>query len=267
MTTTPERVTGKTRIMFIIGDPVAHIVGTAVFNDHFRAVGLDAACSPLHIAPADLPLFLDVLRKMRNVAGTGVTIPHKIAVRAHLDRLTPRAERIGAVNFVRREADGTLVGDNVDGVGFVSGLRRNGIAVAGMRVLVAGAGGVGRAIAFAIAEAGAAELVIANRSADKARALAGQVQTAFPTCRCHFGPASAGAFNLVVNATSLGMHAGDPLPIDLTDMMNTCAVAEVVMTPEITPFLAEAQCRGCAVVGGKAMLLEQMQLATDFLFE
>jgi len=262
----PGRITGKTRIMFILGDPVAHIVGTALFNEHFREIGLDAAASPIHIAAADLALFLDALPKMRNVAGTGVTIPHKIAVVPHLDRLTPRARRIGAVNFVRCEANGTLVGDNLDGIGFVAGLARNGIAVAGKRVLQAGAGGVGRAIAFAVAEAGAAHQVIANRTPDKARALAEEVGMAFPACRCAPGPARSKGFDIVVNATSLGMHAGDRLPIDTTGLAPPCTVAEVVMTPEIIPLLAEGRSRKCTIIGGKEMLLEQLQLAVEFLF-
>ena len=261
-----ERITGQTRIMFIVGDPVAHIVGTALFNDHFRQIGLDAVCLPIQIAPADLVLYLAAVRKIDNLVGTGVTIPHKIAVGDHLDHLTPRARLVGAVNFVKREAGGRLLGDNADGVGFVAGLARHGIVVAGKRVLQAGAGGVGRAIAFALAEAGAAELVIANRTPDKAMALAEAVEAAFQTCRCTPGPARASGFDLIVNATSLGMRHGDPLPVDVTDLAPSCAVAEVIMTPKITALLSAAQGMNCTIIHGRAMLLEQLQLATDLLF-
>jgi hypothetical protein len=126
----PKQITGKTKIMFILGDPVAHIRGTALFNEHFLRSGLDAASSPLQVAPADLGTIVGAIRKMRNVAGFGVTLPHKIEVLRHLDATTERAAQVGAVNFVRRSADGQLTGDNVDGIGFAAGLARNGIAPA-----------------------------------------------------------------------------------------------------------------------------------------
>ncbi len=175
-----KQITGKTKIMFILGDPVAHIRGTALLNEHFSRIGLDAAASPLHVAPADLGTIVGAIRKMRNVAGFGVTLPHKIEVLRYLDVTTERAAQVGAVNFVRRAADGGLTGDNVDGIGFVAGLARNGIAVQGQRVLQIGAGGAGRAIAFALAEAGAGEILIANRSLEKARLLAEAVRPPFP---------------------------------------------------------------------------------------
>lgn len=258
-------ITGRTKIMFILGDPVAHIVGTALFNQHFRERGLDASAFPLQVSRDDLAALVAVIRKLKNVAGFGVTIPHKIGIVNLLDRCTRRAELVGAANFVRREADGDLVGDNVDGVGFIAGLARNGIEVAGKRVLQTGAGGVGRAIAFALAEAGAADLVIANRTPGKAESLVENIRPAFPRCRCTVGPARASGFDLVVNATSLGMHEGDALPVDVEGLAPPCVVAEVIMAPETTPLLAEAARRGCPVVAGREMLLEQLRLATGFL--
>ncbi|MFI5018974.1 MAG: shikimate dehydrogenase family protein, partial [Dongiales bacterium] len=206
----PKQITGKTKIMFILGDPVAHIRGTALFNEHFARNGIDAASSPLQVAPADLGTIVGAIRKLRNVAGFGVTLPHKIEVLRHLDATTERAAQVGAVNFVRRSPDGQLTGDNVDGIGFVAGLARNGIAVKGQRVQQIGAGGAGRAIAFALAEAGAGEILLANRSLEKARLLAEAVQAAFPHCRCAAGPADVARADLVANTTSVGMHDGDP---------------------------------------------------------
>ncbi|WP_412180087.1 shikimate dehydrogenase family protein, partial [Variovorax paradoxus] len=154
---TEMRITGRTGIMLMLADPVAHVVGSLRLNDRFAAEGLDIAVSPLHVAPADLATVIDALRRMRNVLGFGVTIPHKIAVLPLLDATTPRAARIGAVNFVRRDAEGRLTGDNLDGRGFVDGLAGQGITLQGRRVLQLGAGGAGRAVAFGIAEAGARE--------------------------------------------------------------------------------------------------------------
>ena len=259
-----KQITGKTKIMFILGDPVAHIRGTALLNEHFSRIGLDAAASPLHVAPADLGTIVGAIRKMRNVAGFGVTLPHKIEVLRHLDATTERAAQVGAVNFVRRAADGGLTGDNVDGIGFVAGLARNGIAVQGQRVLQIGAGGAGRAIAFALAEAGAGEILIANRSLEKARLLAEAVEAAFPRCRCAAGPADAARADLVVNTTSVGMHEGDPLPVDIARLPASVVVADVIMAPETTPLLEQAMRQGCRIVRGKEMMMDQLRLVTAF---
>lgn len=181
---TEMRITGRTGIMLMLADPVAHVVGSLRLNDRFAAEGLDIAVSPLHVGPADLATVIDALRRMRNVLGFGVTIPHKIAVLPLLDATTPRAARIGAVNFVRRDAEGRLTGDNLDGRGFVDGLAGQGIALRGRRVLQLGAGGAGRAVAFGIAEAGARELVIHNRTNERAEALAADVAAAYRTAAC-----------------------------------------------------------------------------------
>jgi shikimate dehydrogenase len=260
----PTPITGKTRIMFILGDPVAHIRGSALFNEHFRQSGLDAACSPLQVAPADLGTIVGAIRKLRNVVGFGVTLPHKIEVVRHLDATTERAAQVGAVNFVRRAADGGLTGDNVDGIGFVAGLARNGIAVKGQRVQQIGAGGAGRSVAFALAEAGASDLRIANRSLEKAQLLAEAVQSAFPRCRCRAGLAEVAAADLVVNTTSVGMHEGDPLPVDIADLPSSAAVADIIMAPETTPLLEQALRRGSRIMRGREMMTDQLRLATAF---
>jgi shikimate dehydrogenase len=251
--------------MFILGDPVAHIRGTAFLNEHFRQSGRDATAAPLHVAPADLAGVVGAIRKMRNVAGFGVTLPHKIEILKHLNDLTDRAARIGAVNFVRRDGDGRLAGDNVDGLGFVAGLARNGIALAGRRVLQIGAGGVGRAIAFALAEAGAAEITLVNRSRGKAEALAAAVGAACPNCRCSSGAGDPTRADLLVNATSLGLQESDPLPIDIAALPTGAAVAEVIMAPETTALLRQAEQRGHRIVRGREMIMEQLRLATAFL--
>lgn len=259
------RITGETRILFILGDPVAHIIGSALLNDYFTGRGIDAAVSPLHVAPDDLPNALDMLRRLRNVAGFGVTIPHKIAVIDLLDSVGERGRLVGAVNFVRRNPDGTLHGDNIDGLGFVGGLLEAGVSIRGARVLQAGAGGAGRAIAFAMAEAGASEITISNRSPDKARGLAQAVARAYPACRTRAGDGDPSACDIAINTTSLGMKTGDALPLSAERLRPAAVAAEVVMTPEITPFLAAAAARGCRTVGGKAMLLAQLRAAADLV--
>ena len=149
------RITGKTRIMFILADAVDHIVGSDVLNRAFDDMKLDVAVSPLSIGSDDLAATLDLIRRIGNVAGFGVTIPHKIAAVGLVDELTDAARDIGAVNFVRRNQNGSLTGHNIDGEGFIAGLAAHGVETRDARILQIGAGGVGRAIAFALAGEGA----------------------------------------------------------------------------------------------------------------
>ena len=258
-------ITGQTRVMFLLAHPVGHVRGTAILNAHFEKTDRNVVASPLHVPPEDLPEVVDAIRKMRNVVGYGVTIPHKIEMARLLDAVTPRAKKVGAVNFVRREETGRLVGDNMDGVGFVAELRRNGVEVSGKRVLQAGAGGAGRAIAFALAEAGVAELLIANRDAQKAQALAEAVAATRPAGSVTAGIAPAESFDVVVNTTSLGMKEGDGLPVDIGRIAAPTVLADIIMAPPVTRLMAMAEELGCRTIGGKAMLDEQMELVTEFL--
>lgn len=259
------KITGKTRIMFILADPVDHVMGTHVLNQRFATEGYDIAVSALQVAPDDLACVINGLRRCRNLIGFGVTIPHKINVMALLDRCTTRATFVGAVNFVRRDEVGTLTGDNLDGAGFVDGLAVSQIALRGQRVLQIGAGGAGRAVAFAIAEAGAAQLCIHNRTQTKAIELAAAVAAASSGCVTYAGGADPRGFDVVVNTTSAGMHEGDPLPVDTAGLSADTAVVEVIMQPEMTPLLTAAQARGCRIGLGRYMLEEQFKLVKQFL--
>lgn len=251
--------------MFVLADPVGHLRAPTMLNDHFSEAGIDVAVLPLHVRSGDIERVLSGLRRMQNLAGFGVTIPHKVAIAGFLDGLTPRARMIGAVNYVRREADGRLCGENVDGAGFVRGLALDGVSVAGKRVLQVGAGGAGRAVAFAIAESGAAALTIANRAVDRADALARAVAAAFPACRTARGEADPRGFDIVVNTTSLGMGEGEPMPVDAAIIAPETVVAEVVMMPEVTPLLAAAAARGSKTVVGRRMMEGQIELMMAFL--
>lgn len=257
-------ITGKSRIMFILADPVGHVRAPAVLNAYFSSIGVDLAASPLHVAPADLPKVLDAIRSMKNVIGFGVTIPHKIAILDHLDEITEEARQIGAVNFVRKNADGSLTGTNTDGTGFVTGLQKNGVDPAGKRVLQLGAGGAGRAVAFALARAGVSTLRIENRDPARAQNLAAAVAKAFPATEVSAGPATGQDFDILVNTKSLGMKPDDPLTFDAGLIAKTPVSAEVIMMPPITKLLAEAERSGQKAVPGKAMLDAQMQLVAEF---
>ena len=262
------QITGKTAIVLMFADPVDHIRGTALINDQFAALSLDAVIAPIHVHPGDLAQCLDAVRLMHNVRGLGITIPHKIAAVPLMDELSHSARRLGAVNFIRRNPDGTLTGTNTDGIGFVSGLAANGVELDGKRALVVGVGGVGRAIALALVDKGLQELVLANRDAAKAEALAREIAELAPACRVRVveahGPDALDGIDLLVNATSLGMRQGDPLPLSLDRLGRETVVAEVIVNPTMTPLLEAATARGCKIVGGAEMLKPQPRLVAEF---
>ncbi|RUX01508.1 shikimate dehydrogenase, partial [Mesorhizobium sp. M2A.F.Ca.ET.037.01.1.1] len=254
-----RRITGQTKIMLLMADPVSHVVGTEAITAHMRAAGHDFVCVPVHVGARDLATALQALSRFQNCLGSGVTIPHKIPVLSLLDELTPRARRIGSVNYIRRDVDGKLTGDNVDGSGFVRGATEAGIPPAGLRVLLLGAGGAGRSLGFALAEAGVAELVISNRNRAKASDLADAVSVAYPGAAVRCGEADATGFDMVVNATSLGMigkEDGDPL--DFATLSADMVVADIVMKPEKTRLLQAAEARGCRLLFGRQMMDGQL---------
>jgi shikimate dehydrogenase len=172
---------------------------------------------------------------------------------------------MGAVNIVRREGDGRLLGANFDGAGLASALETELGTLAGRRVHLTGAGGVARAIAFALAQAGIERLALDNRSAAKADALLDAVKRSFPkvaTARADNRPSDC---DIAINATSLGLRAGDPMPFAVDALPDTATVAEVVMNPLMTPLLLRAQARGLRIVKGDAMLKCQLAAWVAFL--
>lgn len=258
-------ITGRTRLFAILADPVAHVRTPMVFNDWFRARGLDAVLVPLEVPPDGLPAALDGLRALTNLGGFVVTMPHKTAMVDLCDETTRTARRIGAVNTVRRAPDGRLIGTMFDGDGFVAGLRAHDHEPRGKRAFLAGAGGVARAIAFALVEAGVTRLTIHNRTAAKAIDLAERVRAAYPEADVAAGSADPTGHELIVNGTALGLHADDALPIDATLLTADMLVAEVVMLPETTKLLAAAAARGCRTHHGRHMLDEQIRLMAEFM--
>jgi shikimate dehydrogenase len=258
-------ITGTTRLFGVIADPIDHVRACEVFNPRFRARGVDAVLVPFHIRPADLARALDGFRALANLGGVLVTIPHKEAILALVDASGPQARRAGAGNVIRRTADGRLEAENFDGLGFVAGLEAAGHPPAGRDVLVVGAGGAGKAIAFALAEAGVRRLVVANRDAVRADALAAAVRAAFPAVDGEAGPPDPAGFDVAINATSLGLKPDDPLPFDPAAAAAGTVVAEIVMKPERTPLVEAAAARGLAVHLGRHMLDHQVPLLARFI--
>ena len=173
-------ITGTTRLYAIIGDPIEHVRTPMVFNDWFAARGIDAVCLPIHIGRDDLPRGWAGLRSILNLDGFIVTAPHKAESRVLCDAVEGDGVHTGVVNTIRRETDGRFVGTLLDGRGFVRGLQNEGHAAEGRRFYLAGAGGAGTALSYALAATGAAAITIHNRTRAKAEALVAGVKAAFP---------------------------------------------------------------------------------------
>ena len=253
-------VDGATWVMGVIGDPIRQAKTPEVINPIFAEAGANIVCVPLHIPPARLAEAWAGLKAMPNIIGFGVTLPHKQAALALCDRLDPVAERIGAVNLVRREADGAFCGYQFDGRGFVAGLKAHGHDPAGRDCLMIGAGGAAMSIAYELAEVGARSLTISNRTMAKTETLADAVNAMAgrPFATASDAPPRPG--QLIINATSLGLAPDDPLPLDPTTLTADMIAAEVIAKPEITPLLEAAAARGAAIHSGIHMIRGQVPL-------
>ena len=257
---------GATRLMGVIGDPIAQARTPGAINPIFAAKGADIACVPLHVPSADLATVWAGLRAMPNLVGFGITLPHKQHALDLCDSLHPVAARVGAVNLVRREADGSLRGYQFDGDGFVRGLRTAGIAIEGRSCLLVGAGGAAVAIAYALAEAGVAEIVVANRTRNKAEALADKVNADLGRNNLsRAGDPRPVPGQLVINATSLGLKDGDPLPLDPDLLHPGMTMAEVIAQPEVTVLLHAVQARGVEIHSGLRMIEGQVGAIADHI--
>ncbi|WP_420405102.1 shikimate dehydrogenase family protein [Nisaea sp.] len=258
-------ITGKTRVFGCIADPIDHVRAPMVFNPIFEARGIDAVMVPVHVAPDRLETAIAGLKAQLNFGGMAVTVPHKLRLMELCDEVGRQGRLVGAVNAVKFDAGRRMIGDNFDGAGFVAGMRAEGHEVTGRAVLQLGAGGAGRAIAFALADAGVSRLVIHNRTRSKAEELAAAVASAYPAVPVSVGDADPDGCDIVINTTSSGLHDGDPLPIDGGLLRSDLLIAEIIMIPERTKLLDVALEKGCKIQYGRHMLDHQITLIGEFL--
>ena len=221
---------------------------------------------PIEIAPAALASFVYVLRAAGNIRGAVVTLPHKAAMAAHVDELTARAAQLGAVNVVRRESDGRLIGDMLDGEGMVLALSAAYVPIAGRTCWVIGAGAAGSAIALALSEAGASRVHASDLDTERARLLADSLAAAGHPAAVG-KPADIGVVGIIVNASTAGMDGnGSSVAAGImAGLSANCGVADVVTRPAETPLLLAARARGLATVSGATMAEAQTSLVARFL--
>ncbi len=257
-------ISGKTTLIAHLGYPTEAFKAPMIYNPWFEQQGIDAVVVPMGVKPEDYAASLAQIFRFSNLRGALVTMPHKVTTMSLVDEVTPTARIAGACNAILKRPDGTLLGDQFDGAGFVRGVERKGRPFRGTRVLVSGAGGVGSAIAASIAAAGAAELMLFDAHAASAEALAGRLREHYPQLKVATGSKDPAGFDVIVNATPLGMKADDPLPFDIDRIDAGTFVGEVVMKTEYTPLLEAARAKGCAVQVGTDMLFEMIPAYLEF---
>ena len=257
-------ITGHTEIIAHIGYPTHSFKAPMIYNPYFDSANIDAVVVPMGCKAEDYPVFLKSVFTLANIRGALITMPHKVTTVGLLDEVSAAVKVAGACNAVKRLPDGRLVGDMFDGEGFVRGVLRKGLTLEGARVLVVGSGGVGCAIAASLAGAGIAAITLYDVNDASAKALGARLKEHHPQIDVQTGSNDPHGYDLVVNATPMGMNPGDPLPIDMDRVSSNTFIGEVVMKTEITPFLAAARAKGCATQVGTDMLFEQIPAYLEF---
>lgn len=246
----------------VIGDPIAHSKSPQMHNTWFAELNINATYIPIHVQAQDLSRAVESLRLL-GASGFNVTIPHKEAILPLLDELDPMAQKMGAVNTVVRLADGRFKGYNTDGVGFVRSLEAQiGTTHRKDAVLLIGAGGAARGIAFAMQQAGYDHITICNRTVARAEALVQELNmgTAISLQQAELDLAN---YNIVIQVTSAGLNQNFALPFALTHLQRGTVVADIVYNPLITPFLAEAKHKEATIVTGVGMFVHQGAIAFE----
>ena len=257
-------IRGTTSLIAHIGYPTHAFKAPMIYNPYFEQAGIDAVVVPMGCQAEHYPDFLRAVFKLTNIRGALITMPHKVSTVGLLDEVSATVQIAGSCNAVRRNDDGRLVGDMFDGAGFVRGVQRKGLQLAGARVLVVGCGGVGSAIAASLAAAGVGAISLYDSRAESANALADRLRQHYAALQVRTDSNDPAGHELVVNATPMGMNDGDPMPMDVSRIATTTFVGEVVMKTEMTAFLRAAQARGCAVQVGSDMLFEQIPAYLEF---
>ena len=262
-------LTGHTRIIGVIGDPIEHSRSPQMHNAALTKAGLDYVYVPFHVRPDDLADAIAGFKAL-NVVGINVTLPHKQAVIPYLTSISREAKLIGAVNTLTF-VDGNIHGDNTDAPGVLKALEENGnmSVPAGTNIVVLGAGGAARAVVVAFALRGVASITIANRTVEKAISLAEEMDRKTGISMQGMGltderlPLAIRQSTLLVNTTTTSMDVTQPLLVSVDWLQPNTIVYDIVYTPPITPLMQAATERGCQTLGGIGMLVHQGAIAFE----
>lgn len=252
-------ITGKTKVIGIFGSPIGHTLSPVIHNEAFRALKIDYCYVPFHVKKENLREAVQAIRAL-NLKGVNVTVPHKERVVEYLDELSEEVLKIGAANTILN-SEGILKGFNTDVKGFITSIKEEGVEIAGRKVLLIGAGGAARAVAYGVLKE-AGKVYIFNRTVEKAKEIEKQFNDigeirALP----ELSERVTRDMEIVINATSLGMKRDDPYPID-PYLLNSSHIYYDVVYPQ-TPLMREVKKKGCKVIGGLGMLVWQAVYAFE----
>ena len=254
---------GATRIHVTIGDPIAQVKSPAGVTQGFAARGADAIMIPLQVKPADIEEFFRLAKKLPNLDGIIITVPHKPVAFRHCDTTSERSRVLEVANVMRRGEDNRWSGDMTDGGGFIDALKRNGFDPNGKRALQVGAGGAGSALALSLAMEGASVTLVDLDTAKRDALIAKLGRHGRKVMAAD--KADPAAFDLIVNATPAGMKPGDPLPVEVARLSPTTFVGCVITVPAISPLVAAARERGCRTSTGTEMYQALQSAMVEFL--
>lgn len=260
-----SEINGTTALYAILGDPVAQVSTPGLINRIFEGKNEKKVLLPLHVQANSLAEAVHGLRHIKNFRGAVITMPHKASIVPLLDDMSAEVTQTQSCNVIRRTQEGKLFGHMLDGEGFVAGLKAEGHAVAGKRALLMGAGGAASGIAFALCKYGVEQLLIYNRSPKKAEALIERLKAHYPQVAINFAGQVDKNIDLLINATSVGMKEDDTLLLSLDSLEPVTLVAEVIIRPEMTCTLKEADRLGCQTHPGIHMLTAQIRLMLKFM--
>jgi shikimate dehydrogenase len=258
----PPEVNGKTDVYLMLGDPVDQVRAPAALNAVFRRFGIDAVMVPARVPSSGLAAFVRSVFEASNILGLSITIPHKNAVMEVVDHLGPSARLAGAVNAIRRGPNG-LEGEMLDGTGCVASLRHFGVSTDGARALVLGAGGAAAAIAAALgsrSDGAPAEIALYDPVPGRAQALAARFDGRLASRVFAVASSDPAGFDVVVNASPLGLDPQDPAPCDAARLAPHAAVFDILMKNQPTPLVRAARARGLRAEPGYEMLVQQVHL-------
>jgi shikimate dehydrogenase len=260
------RIGGSTRLYGIVGNPVAQVKTPQLMNALFEASGIDAVCLPFDVPVNLFEPAVAGLQALGNLDGLVVTVPHKVRAMSMVDELSDTARRVGAINVMREQPDGTWFGDMFDGTGLVQGLARIGFEVRGKHVKQLGAGGAGAAVAHALAAAGAASIALSDPQRALPEQLAARLNRFYPACpsRVDVDPANVAGVDLLINCSPVGMKPGDGMPAAFGAFPASLDVVDIIMTPAETPLLKHAREHGCRATNGQPMIQGQLAAFATF---
>jgi shikimate dehydrogenase len=264
-------INGNTDVYLILGDPVEQVRAPESFNLIFATLGLDAALVPVHVPAAHVQAFVRAAFSASNIKGLFLTIPHKSLVMDMLDECSELGRLAGAVNAVRCGDQGRLLGDLFDGEGLVDSLNGFNITYAGKRVLILGAGGGAAAIAASLVNAASkasrgapSEVALYDPTPGKALVLAKRLGAAGPCRVTVAGSNDPAGFDVVLNASPLGLQPTDALPCDVSRMAPHAALVDILMKNQPSPVVRAARARGLVAHPGFEMMIRQAHLYLDF---